>query len=56
MKKIYQNPTMTIVILKTRNNMLSGSPDAGLSTNRIDAANIDSRRSNSLWDDEEEYE
>ena len=58
MKKTYINPTMTVVKVKTRSLLQEFSkPKVSISTSdsdAVDAASIDSRRSSSIWDEEEE--
>ena len=55
MKKIYINPTMTIVKIQSQH-QLAGSEQLGVNNTEVDAANADARRGH-LWDDEdEEYE
>ena len=57
MKKKYINPTMEVIKLQTKQQMLSGSP--ALTTNEAtqdgDGNYQDSRQGRGFWDDEEEY-
>jgi hypothetical protein len=52
MKKIYQNPTLTIVNVQTTQ-MIAASEQRGFGGNVTTATGAESRR-NTLWDDEEE--
>ena len=55
MKKTYINPTMTVVKVKTRSLLTVSDPNVGISTaGFVDAEKVDSRRSASIWDEEEE--
>lgn len=56
MKKIYQNPTTKVVKIQTVK-MIAASPDgfnSTLNTDGGDGSNALGRRSNSIWDDDEE--
>jgi hypothetical protein len=54
MKKTYMKPS-TLTTKVGVHLMLVGSPDVTINKNSsVNAANVDSRRSNDLWDDEEE--
>ena len=56
MKKIYINPTMTVVKVKTQSLLELSQPGVKISTeasDAVDAASVESR-SSSLWDDEDE--
>ena len=58
MKKTYINPTMTIVKIKTRS-LLNDVSQPGVSISKsgaVDAGEVESRSSRSIWDDEEDYE
>ena len=56
MKKIYSIPAITVVEITLNQQMLAGSdPNVEIDMEgSVEAANVDSRRRSSLWDDEEE--
>jgi len=56
MKKIYINPKMNVVVIKTQHMIADSLPQAGMSKEgTVNAESIGSRRY-SLWDEDEEVE
>ena len=55
MKKNYQKPTFIVVRLNTRHHLLTGSDTMRFGGNAEGGIGGDSRRSNSFWDDDDDY-
>ncbi|MBQ8158029.1 MAG: hypothetical protein IJ081_03300 [Prevotella sp.] len=57
MKKIYMIPSLEVTKIETQRIIAESAPEVALSTTAdpVDAASVESRRQNNLWDwDEEE--
>ena len=56
MKKIYQTPETVTIKIATPMLLIGSDPQVGADPNEtpVDAGDVESRRNNNMWDDEEE--